>query len=57
VVGRTITKVVLNRFSDGRGGYTYNPVFSLDNGTQIAFVVDETESTVYGITPLLRRPL
>ncbi len=55
IVGRRIVDVQLHRFSRGgkrRPRWTYLPVFVLDNGARISFVVDEIESASgYGITP------
>lgn len=47
--GRTIVKVVLNPFSDGRGGQAYDPQFFFDDGSTLRFSVIETE-TVYGVS-------
>jgi len=62
IIGRKIVIVRLNRFatgrSTGRGGkaWSFDPVFILDNGGQIRFVVDETEIGEYGVTPLYIPP-
>lgn len=49
LVGRTITAVKSGAFPDGRGGITYNPVFTLDDGSRLTFSVAETEGGEYGI--------
>lgn len=54
VIGHRIVKVLLNRFADGIGGYSYDPVFYLDNGAYIHFVTDETEVGEYGICPVIK---
>ena len=45
---RTIVEVHLNPFDNGRGGTSTEPVFVLDDGTRVWFVVEETE-TGYGV--------
>lgn len=55
VIGKRIVRVKLNRFSTGRTGWTFNPVFVLEDGSELCFVVDETEVDCYGITPVLRK--
>lgn len=55
VIGRRIVKVEMNRFANGKGGWAFDPVFELDDGTRLAFTVDETESLAYGVRPLIRK--
>lgn len=50
--GRRIVNVKLNNFRDGRGGWTCNPDFFLDDGSRLSFTVRETESGEYGIEPI-----
>jgi hypothetical protein len=49
LVGRTIVGFEQRPFSNGRGGYTTNPVIRLDDGTELTFDVDETEQLEYGV--------
>ncbi len=55
VIGKKIVKLRLNRFSTRVAGnpYSYDPVFVLEDGTRIAFVVAETETGEYGIEPVI----
>lgn len=48
IVGRTITRLQLEPFPDGRGGTAYTPSITLDDGSFLTFSVQETES-MYGI--------
>lgn len=59
LVGRTIAAVDLRPFTDGRGGKSYRPILTLDNGATIEFTVQETESSEYGVRPdyNARRPV
>lgn len=50
LVGRTIARVEMRPFSDGRGGVTFDPLLVLDDGSAIYFMADETESSRYGVT-------
>ncbi len=38
------------------GGFTYDPVLILDDGTRLAFNVHETEGSEYGIDPIISAP-
>jgi len=49
--GRTIVKVELRPFSNGRGGNAYDPKITLDDGSYLVFGVEETESLKYGVEP------
>jgi hypothetical protein len=49
IVSRMITRIDLNPFDDGRGGKATNPIITLDDGAQIGFSVQETETGEYGI--------
>ncbi len=55
LVGRTIVAVTPRAFRTGRPGrneWSYEPIFMLDDGSRVRFVVDETESgDGYGVTP------
>jgi hypothetical protein len=51
--GAEIDKIVLNGFSDGMNGVTFNPVICLENGCTIQFSVVETEIGEYGIVPTI----
>lgn len=56
VVGRKITKVLLNRFHTGVGDepYSTKPVFFLEDGTEISFEVSETlRGNEYGVDPII----
>jgi hypothetical protein len=48
--GRTIARVDLRPFDNGRGGRAYDPVITLTSGEQVFFIVQETESLEYGVT-------
>lgn len=53
LVGRTIVAVALQPFDTGRctkGDVSFDPVFTLDDGSRVWFRVDETEGDGYGIT-------
>lgn len=54
LVGRTIVAVDLRPFDAGSDesprGTTFAPVLTLDDGTRVRFVVDETEGSEYGVT-------
>lgn len=49
LVGRKIVKTEARPFSDGRGGKTYDPRITLDDGTTLTFVVEETDDNEYGV--------
>jgi len=55
LIGRKITGVDLRPFDDGRGGETYRPRLTLDDGSVVAFVVEETDApgNEYGIRPMI----
>lgn len=61
LVGRTITGFDSRPFDDddcsGKKIRTcYDPVFTLDNGARVYFVVDETDNgSCYGIRPYYQR--
>lgn len=54
LLGRTIVAVDLRPFDSGRGYVTYDPHITLDDGSEISLVVDETEDE-YGVR-ILRHP-
>lgn len=54
LIGKRIVAVDLRSFSDGRGGVTYDPHLTLDDGSEVHAVVDETDVGEYGLT-LVRR--
>lgn len=55
--GRRIVDVNLNRFSDGRGGWTHDPAILLDDGSLLKFDVRETDAGGrYGVEPVLYTP-
>lgn len=56
LVGRTIVAVDLQRFSDGKGGWAFDPVLTLDNGRRLGFSVQETDTGEYGVELLLSAP-
>ena len=56
LVGRTIVAVDLGRFADGRGGWAFQPVITLDNGRRLTFSVQETDTGEYGVELLLSAP-
>ena len=55
MVGRTIVDVDLHPFDPENAGqvdgdeYAYNPVVTLDDGTRLFFVVQESEIGEYGV--------
>lgn len=57
--GRRIVDVKLRKFRVGSATHprpkewTYDPLFVLDNGSELSFIVAETEHSEYGIRPLL----
>ena len=53
LVGRTITRVVLHPFDNGRLGTVTDPCITLDDGTELKFVVQETEGSEYGVSLVL----
>jgi hypothetical protein len=55
LVGRTIVKTETRPFPDGRGNTVYNPRLTLDDGTTVSFMVEETEDD-YGVRILLNPP-
>jgi len=56
LVGRTIVKSEARPFPDDRGNTVYNPRLTLDDGTTVSFMVEETE-TDYGVRILLNPPM
>lgn len=56
VIGRTITGVQMNPFSDGRGGTVHDPTFILDNGARLRFQTQETNDLEYGTQVLYIPP-
>lgn len=52
IVGKKVSGIVLNKFSNGRGGHTTHPRFYFEDGSSIGFTVEETESSEYGIRVL-----
>jgi hypothetical protein len=55
IIGRTIVAVDLNPTAAGgdRPWKIHDPVFTLDNGAELVFVVEEGEYE-YGVTPIVR---
>lgn len=51
LLGRRIVKVYPRSFRTGnsRSDYSYKPIIELDDGTQVRFVVAETQIGTYGI--------
>lgn len=54
--GRRIVKVLQRPFDDDRGGKATDPMIVLDDGSHIAFVVQETDSSEYGVKIVLSDP-
>ena len=50
LAGKTIARVSVDRFEDGRGGIATDPIIVLDDGSILYFTVSETEVGEYGIT-------
>jgi hypothetical protein len=44
LVGRTIRRVVLRAYRDGRGGWAAHPYFVLDDGSRLVLQARETET-------------
>ena len=53
--GRKIAALELNPAPNGRGGVAYDPVFVLDNGAEVSFLVQETDTGEYGVEPGYRK--
>lgn len=54
VVGKRIKSMTVNRSWDkGREQWVYDPTITLSDGTFIRFVVQETETSDYGIEPII----
>ena len=49
LVGRKIIAVNFRRFSDGKRGWAFRPLITLDNGRRIWFTAQETELGEYGV--------
>jgi hypothetical protein len=47
--GKTIARVDLHPFDDGREGFTTDPCIHFTDGTFLRFVVHETEGCDYGV--------
>ncbi len=56
LIGRTITKIELRHFENGRGGRATAPIIYLDDGSYICFDTQETEVGCYG-TQIIVGPL
>lgn len=56
--GQTIVAIHLRPFKTGRapGDMTCDPVFELDDGTLVGFLVVETEVAVYGVELVITEP-
>jgi len=48
LVGKTIKKIELNEFNDGRGSVAFDPTIIFEDGTEICFSVQETDDD-YGV--------
>lgn len=48
IEGKTIKKLALNPFPNGRGGQLFAPVITLEDGSTLRFTVQEGESC-YGV--------
>jgi hypothetical protein len=48
LVGKTIERVEMNTFPNGRGGYASAPVIYFTDGSSISFETQETERGYYG---------
>lgn len=59
LVGKTVARVDMNPFPDGRGGVAHSPVITFTDGSCARFVVEETDTADYGVaityTPARRR--
>ncbi len=56
VIGRKIIAVNLNRFPSGNGTWSFDPEFTLDDGSVLCFSVSEVEdASCYGIDPIVRK--
>lgn len=56
LVGRRIIKFSPCPFSDGRGGTAHDPVITLDDGSRLTFIVEETDTGEYGVFVSLHKP-
>jgi hypothetical protein len=48
LIGRKIVAVDFKPFDDDMGSKAHAPVLTLDNGRQVTFVVEETDTGEYG---------
>lgn len=61
LIGRTIVGVEPHCFltdnagTNARNGWTSDPTLMLDDGTRVRFIVDETETGEYGLSPSIVR--
>lgn len=51
IVGKRIEAIILNPFKNGRGGHAFHPVLVLEDGSSLAFRVQETDTHTneYGV--------
>jgi hypothetical protein len=49
LVGKKIVAFHANPWPDSRGGTAHNPVIVLNDGTELHFVVEETNTGEYGV--------
>ncbi len=50
IVGKTVARVDMNPFSDGKGSTTFRPYIMFTDGSRVWFSTDETEVGEYGIS-------
>lgn len=52
VRGKTIARIELRPFADGRGGTAHDPVIVFTDGSALGFMVEETDVGAYGVAPI-----
>jgi hypothetical protein len=50
IVGKTVARVDLNPFDDGKGATAHAPVIYFTDGSSISFSTEETDMEGYGIS-------
>jgi hypothetical protein len=56
LIGRRIVAVDFRPFDNGRGETADDPILTLDDGSKLCFIVQETEVGEYGVRLCFIRP-